>query len=289
MKLPDRIVVGLALDRVSCAPSEGSRAAAETALWLAEKAEGSHVTLVHSVVEDEYYDPLVDELVPICGNVDPASRLAVSELVARFRAHGVPCETVDTAERPSLAITREVNSQRAQLVLVGKHDGREADAARIGPIALRVLRESPCAVWSVAPERKPKPRCVLAATDLTATGDAAVEWAALVARASGAALHAVHVHPPALHSRGASSKHHLDELAACAVAPLPADLRVSVRVHLREAAPAQGVLSLAEELEADLVVMGTFSHRRDEPHHIGSTTERMITRFGGSLLLVRAR
>jgi nucleotide-binding universal stress UspA family protein len=49
------------------------------------------------------------------------------------------------------------------------------------------------------------------------------------------------------------------------------------------------VLSLAEELEADLVVMGTFSHRRDEPHHIGSTTERMITRFGGSLLLVRAR
>ncbi len=289
MKLPDRIVVGLALDRESCAPSEGSLAAAETALWLAEKAESSHVTLVHSVVEDEYYDPLVDELVPICANVDPAARLAVSELVARFRAHGVPCETVDTAERPSLAIRREVNTQRAQLVLVGKHDGREPDAARIGPIALRVLRESPCAVWSVAPGRARRPRSVLAATDLTATGDVAVEWAALVAQAAGAALHIAHMHPPALHSRGSSSKRHLDELAACARAPVPVEFRASAQVHLRETAPGRGIAALAEELEAELVVMGSFSHRRDEPHHIGSTTERMITHFGGSLLLVRAR
>jgi nucleotide-binding universal stress UspA family protein len=67
------------------------------------------------------------------------------------------------------------------------------------------------------------------------------------------------------------------------------EFRASAQVHLREAAPGRGIAALAEELEAELVVMGSFSHRRDEPHHIGSTTERMITHFGGSLLLVRAR
>lgn len=133
------------------------------------------MTLLHSVAKDEYFDPLVDELVPICGTVEPAARLAVSELVARFRSQGVGCETVDTAERPSVALAREVNAQRAQLALVGKHDGRETDAARLGSVALRVLRESPCAVWSVVPGRDAIPRRILAATDFTPTGQAAVE------------------------------------------------------------------------------------------------------------------
>lgn len=100
------------------------------------------MTLLHSVAKDEYFDPLVDELVPICSTVEPAARLAVSELVARFRAQGVGCET---------------------------------DAARLGSVALRVLRESPCAVWSVVPGRDAIPRRILAATDLTPTGQAAVE------------------------------------------------------------------------------------------------------------------
>jgi nucleotide-binding universal stress UspA family protein len=60
-------------------------------------------------------------------------------------------------------------------------------------------------------------------------------------------------------------------------------------VHLREGAPARELLSLCEELEVDLLALGAFSHRRDEPTQVGSTAERIVTRCGAGLLLVRAR
>ena len=289
MQLPDRLVVGLDLDPLRCSITSGSRAAAETALWLARVQGSAHVTLVHSVVKDEYYDPLVDELVPVCDTVEPAARLAVSELVARFRAHGVGCETVDSSERPSVALAREVTAQRAQLALVGKHDGHETDAARLGPIALRILRESPCPVWSVVPGRAIAPRRVLAATDLTPTGQIAVEWAGRIALAAGAELHVAHVHPPSLHSRGGRGSAHLAQLASLSIAHLGESARAAAHVHLREGAPARELLSLCEELEVDLLALGAFSHRRDEPTQVGSTAERIVTRCGAGLLLVRAR
>jgi nucleotide-binding universal stress UspA family protein len=289
LKLPERMVVGLDFEASTCSVTRGSLAAAETALWLARTRGEAHVTLVHSVVKDEYFDPLVDELVPICGTVEPAARLAVSKLVARFRAEGVGCETVDTSERPSVALAREVNAQRAQLALVGKHDGREADAARLGSVALRVLRESPCPVWSVVPGRAAIPRRILAATDLTLTGNVAVEWAANLALAAGAELHVAHIHPPSLHSRGARGPMHLAQLAMRATAQLGEQGRSTAQVHLREGSPAQELLALCEELEIDLAVLGAISHRRDEPGQIGSTTERVVLRSAASLLLVRAR
>lgn len=286
MRPPRRIVLGLDLDPSSCCPTAGSLAACETALWLAEPGE-SHVTLLHSVVRDEYFDPLANELVPICDTVVPEARLAVSELVGRFRAHEIPCETLDVAERPSLAIAREVQQQGAELVLLGKHDGREADASRIGPIALRALRESPCAVWTVVPGRPSRPRRVLAATDLTATGAHAVEWAALIAARAEAELHIAHIQPPTLHTRGADSEAHRRKLEATACAPLGEAQRARVQMHLREAAPAQGLLALVEELDIDLITLGAFSHRRDTPGVIGSTAERLIPRIECALLMVR--
>ncbi len=289
MQLPDRIVVGLDLEPASCRVTSGSLAAAETSLWLARQRKDAHVTLLHSVVKDEYFDPLADELIPICGTVEPAARLAVSELVARFRAQEIGCETIDSAERPSLALAREVAAQRAQLALVGKHDGHEADATRIGAVALRILRESPCPVWSVVPGREIVPRRVLAATDLTATGQLAVEWAAQLALAAGAELHVAHIHPPSLRSRGARGSTHLAQLATRTTAHLGDKGRAAARVHLREGVPSHELLALCDELEIDLLALGAFSHRRDEPGAIGSTTERVALHCGASLLLVRAR
>jgi len=286
----ESIVVGLDLDPRACVPTAGSLAAAQTALWLAQ-AVHAHVTLLHSVARDEYFDPLTSELVSICDTVTPEARLAVGELVARFRAAGVACETVDSSERPSLAVTREVQRQRADLVLIGKHDGREVDATRIGPIALRVLRECPSPVWTVIPGRAVEPRRVVAATDLTAAGEEATRWAASISDLAQAELHVVHVHPPALHTRRGDSEAQKSRLLGAMQGPLTDAQRARAQLHLREAPPARGVLSLVEELEPDLVCLGIYSHKKSPSVSpsvsIGSTAERLLARLESGVLALK--
>lgn len=281
-----RIVVGLDLDPKTCAPTAGSAAAAQTALWAAS-AGGAHVTLIHSLAQSEYYDPLSDELVAICGTVTPEGRAQISELIAQFRGAGVACETVDSAERPSLAIAREAQRQSADLVLLGKHDGREADASRIGPIALAVLRQSHTPVWTVTPGQPVIPRVIVAATDLTAASHEAVACAAHVASLAGAQLHLVHVHPPALHTRPGSKSEREARARSAMLTPLDAAQREKAQLHLRENSPAQGVLELCEELEPDLVVFGALAHKRDQTGLFGSTAERLIGRLPTALLVLR--
>lgn len=281
-----RIVVGLDLTPSDCSPTAGSLAAAETALWLAA-ATGAHVTLLHSLAQSEYFDPLTNELVALCTTVTPEGRGQISELLARFRGRGVPCETVDSAERPSQAILREIQRAGGDLVLLGKHDGRESDASRIGPIALRVLRESTTPVWTVVPGRPIAPRVVVAATDLTAVSHEAVRCAATIAQLAKAELHVVHVHPPALHTRPGSKTEREERMRAAMRAPLEGPLRDDARLHIREHSPAQGVLELCEELEPELVVFGALAHKRDKPDVIGSTAERLIGRLETALFVLK--
>lgn len=281
-----RLVVGLDLDPNTCAPTLGSAAAAQTALWVGV-ASGAHVTLLHSLAQSDYFDPLSNELIAICGTVTPEGRAQISELMASMRGEQVACETVDTAERPVVAIAREVQRQGADLVLLGKHDGRESDSARIGPIALAVLRDSTAPVWLVVPGRPIAPRVIVAASDLTATSDEAVASAAQLAALAKAELHVVHVHPPALHTRPGSKAEREARTRSAMLAPVPASQRDAVQLHLRESSPAQGVLELCEELEPDLVVFGALAHKNDKPGVLGSTAERLIGRSDCSLLVLR--
>lgn len=280
-----RIVVGLDLAPADCSPTSGSLAAYQTARWLA--GGGAHVVLLHSLAQQEYFDPLTNELVALCGSVTPEGRAQLSALLEELRARGATASTVDSREPASLAIAREAAQRQADLVLLGKHDGREVDASRIGPIALRVLRESTTAVWTVTPGRPIEPRTIVAATDLTQTSSEAVACADRIAALAGAELHVVHVQPPALHTRPGSKSEREQRTREAMTASLPAERRAAAKLHLRVSSPAQGVLELCEELEPDLVVFGALAHKRDKPGVIGSTAERLIGRLETSLLVLR--
>jgi nucleotide-binding universal stress UspA family protein len=281
-----RIVVGLDLAPADCSPTSGSLAAYRTALWLAGGG-AAQVVLLHSLAQQEYFDPLTNELVALCGSVSPEGRARMSALLEELRARGATPSTVDSREPAPVALAREVAQRNADLVLLGKHDGREVDASRIGPIALRVLREATTAVWVVTPGRPIAPRTIVAATDLTQTSSEAVACADRVAALAGAELHVVHVQPPALHTRPGSQSEREQRTREAMTASLPAERRAAAKLHLRVNSPAQGVLELCEELEPDLVVFGALAHRREKPGVIGSTAERLIGRLETSLLVLR--
>jgi len=281
-----RIVVGLDLAPPDCGPTSGSVAAYQTALWLAGGG-ATDVVLLHSLAQQEYFDPLTNELVALCGSVTPEGRAQLSALLQPLRERGATASTVDSHEPAATAMAREAAQRGADLVLLGKHDGREVDASRIGPTTLRVLRESTTAVWTVAPGRPIAPRTIVAATDLTQTSGEAVACAERVAALAGAQLHVVHVQPPALHTRTGSKSEREQRTREAMVASLPAERRAAAKVHVRVNSPAQGVLEVCEELEPDLVVFGALAHRRDQPGVIGSTAQRLIGRLETSLLVLR--
>jgi nucleotide-binding universal stress UspA family protein len=284
----ERVVVGVDLDPGRHGATRGSLAAVETALWLA-RPERTHVTLVHSAVRDEYFDPLSREMVALGGEGARSadSRAAIGELLERFRGRGVACETVDTADRPSRALLREAARQRSDLVVIGKHDDREVDAARVGPTASMLVRDCPCAVWTALPSLRVEPRVVLAATDLTATGAAVVGWAAEVAERARAELHLVHVHPRNLRARSTAPGPRGERIAAALRAELEGPLAGEARIHVREADAAHGILDVAADVRPDLVVFGARSHARADGAQLGQTAERLLGRVRSALLVVR--
>jgi len=135
---------------------------------------------------------------------------------------------------------------------------------------------------------------VLVATDFSETAEVAVGWAIEVARRHGAALHMVHAltlpapigeYVPATADFGqellavARTK-----LAAAAEEARAAGLEVELEVPI--GVPSQSILRTAEEIGADLVVVGTrgltgFAHLL-----LGSTAERVVQRARCPVLTV---
>lgn len=135
---------------------------------------------------------------------------------------------------------------------------------------------------------------VLVATDFSETAAVAVGWAVDVARHHGAALHMVHAltlpapvgeYVPATADFGqellavARSK-----LEAAAEEARAADLQVELEVPI--GVPSQSILRTAEEVDADLIVLGTrgltgFAHLL-----LGSTAERVVQRARCPVLTV---
>lgn len=140
----------------------------------------------------------------------------------------------------------------------------------------------------------PTPRQLLAATDFSAPAAFALQRAALLAREHGAALHVAHV----------LNRRWLDELRQWLRADTPwaAQLHDAAQVQLQSAAqaldpPAQTALldgepvpalcALAQDLRADLLLIGA---RSDAPLHqrmLGGTAERLLRQSGVPLLVAR--
>jgi nucleotide-binding universal stress UspA family protein len=146
-------------------------------------------------------------------------------------------------------------------------------------------------------EEEPMPdaiRNVLAATDFSEPADLGLAWAAHAARAHGARLHVVHVLTPPMpvadfaappltldqELRDAARKRMDEVLAGEGLAGLDAN------GVLRDGTPSQSVLDVADEVAADLVVVGTRGLTGFRHLLLGSTAERIVQRAKTPVLAV---
>ena len=137
-------------------------------------------------------------------------------------------------------------------------------------------------------------RQVIAATDFSEPATFGLAWAARIARSHGARLTLVHaLSPPVPVSDFAAPPLHVDrELRRSADQRLQEALEkaplagVEARAVLRDGTPSQAVNDLAEELDADLVVVGTRGLTGFRHLLLGSTAERIVQRSPAPVLSV---
>lgn len=284
-----RIAVGVDLGAERRRPTPGSERAVALARTLAAHWN-AHLTLVHSSVADEHWDPARGWTFAD-GSVSD-SGVALDAVVAGLDAAGPEVEALIAHERADVALARLAMRGEVDLVVVGKRSVPGLDGRRLGSIALKLLHTCPCAVWVVEPDAE-APRRLLAATDLSAVGERVLEAAGAVAVALGAELHVVHAVQIPL-----SAQFEDAETAWTVEACRDAEARIARileragaagkgEVHVALGSPTQAILGGAERFAPDLVVLGSIGRDGFAGLLLGNTAERVLPRLDGSLLVVK--
>ena len=271
--------------------------AAETVLARAQQVcTGAEVTAVHVV--DEGYLYFSDE-VAIPGVADlhhqvmreSAQRLEAASEAAGFE-HRMLLEGHAANE-----LRRYAEDQDADLVVMGAH-GRHGWRLLLGSTANAVLHGTVCDVLCVhVPEDVEPFREVLVAVDSSVEAVAILERALEVAEPTGARISLISVIRPLEHSYagvdiaayGDSAvrfAHEAEEQVAAQVDGLAESFGIKGERLVRRGHPAEDIHAAAEELSADLVVVGTHG-RHGFSLLLGSTANAVLHGAKCDILAVR--
>ena len=128
-----------------------------------------------------------------------------------------------------------------------------------------------------------KMKTILFPTDFSHTGDAALEMATVLARDSGAKLLIVHIEEPPVAYGGGEMYYGLPEpdpeqLKKMLESVKPSDPNVAYEQRLLTGEPAHALTRLANEEDADLIVMGTHGRTGLFRLLMGSVAEAVVRR-----------
>jgi len=271
--------------------SERSDRALRRATLLARQS-GATLSLVHVVDDDQ------PERIVAVERVE-AERL-LAELVQTVRqTDGVPCEAEVILADPFEGILRAVAAKAPDLLVIGPHRRRALRDVFLGTTAERVLRAVTCPVLMANAPPVGLYYRALIATDLSETSEAAAQALLMLGICRGCSLVLLHVfEAPALdlvaspaipsvtrqaylEDARAEALHHLRNFARSTGLDA-ADLRLR-RGH---GVAAGEILSLANEEQADLVVVGARGRSGAANFFLGSVAEAVLRGASSDVLAV---
>jgi nucleotide-binding universal stress UspA family protein len=239
--------------------------AAATALpFAAEIAQrfGAKLFAVHAKTPENYALPTA-ELWPVA-NAEVEKLAAHLKETLREQFPTVESEVL-LAEGGVWAVVEAIAEQKkADLIVVGTSGRRGIGKFILGSVAEEILRRATCPVLTVGPHssadppREAKFRKIVYATDFGDGSRVAAAYAVALAQEHQAHLTLLHVieHPKA----GELVRPHELEAAALdrlhALVAGDAELWCEPRAIVRQGAPAEKILEVAEKEQADLIVLG---------------------------------
>ena len=136
---------------------------------------------------------------------------------------------------------------------------------------------------------------IVVGTDGSAGAEAAVQKVIELARGSGATVHLVCAYPgkSALERIGMTARQEPVDLRGVAAALLARDERrldeagIEVEKYVREGDPAHTILDVADEKDADLIVIGAHGNTGLRRFMLGSVASKLAHHAPTSLLIVR--
>jgi nucleotide-binding universal stress UspA family protein len=173
-------------------------------------------------------------------------------------------------------IRQTLQRYQADLLIIGAH-GEGSPNVGLGTLASACIRSVPTDVLVVRATHPHPFRIVVVGIDFSDTSQRALVAAARVADGERASLHAVHVEPPLVdtyaHLRSDLAPG-LESFVRATTSRHP-ELEVSSRIFLHTG-HRSGVLAYAEQVHADLVVVGTKGHTNLHDVVLGSTAEKVL-------------
>lgn len=175
-----------------------------------------------------------------------------------------------------------IQQQHVDLVVVGTHGRTGLKKLLLGSVAEEIIRISPCPVLAVGPQaerhRAADVREILFATDFTPESLAALPFALDQAHNYGARLTLLHVVP----EPGRKPLPDRARVMTClqeklkALIPAEASNRYNPDCLVKIGNPAEVILQTAEEIPADIIVLGVHLSGALPGHSLGSTVYKVV-------------
>lgn len=292
-----QILVGMDLNSAGDALTLGAREAGEQAIAFAHSSGGS-IKFLHSTRPDETVSRLRGSAGITHQGLSDLGRKALESMQVAAHTAGVESELVVSTGRPWLDITQLALRGHIDLVVVGKRNEATTDGRRIGSVANKLLRKCPCPVWVVRPGQGAKSGVVLAATDLTPTGDLIVRSAGELANMLDSTLHVVHAWQLPFENQMQHARMSEEEIALEAKT-FKTEVLTEVqgvldeaglkdaKVHTARGKPSSIITEAASHLKTDMLVMGTISQTGIAGFLMGSTAERMLDQLDCSIFALK--
>jgi nucleotide-binding universal stress UspA family protein len=231
----------------------------------------------------------------------------LDRFVEPFLEEGVPIETRVREGDPWRIIRDEADAIPADLLVMGTHGRSGFEHLLLGSVTEKVLRRASCPVLTVGnvpahPRKGPLFRRIVCAADLTAASEHTLEMALSLAGENDARITLLHVVESVPGEGETEARLYL---AVPEIGPLRRELLDQARARLQKAVPDavrdfcevnervkagtawREILAAAEDLDADLIVMGAHAHGPIGRVFFGSTSSHVVRHAPCPVLVVR--
>ncbi|HYG76312.1 MAG TPA: universal stress protein [Planctomycetota bacterium] len=260
------------------------------------QAYGAKLVVLHAVeIWDRRYDFVVEEM---ARRIELEARAKVQAELAHLGPNPeVPVEVQVVKGHGYTAISSAVKSLRPDLVVIGSHGRKGIDRILLGSVADRVLRQSPASVLVVRPPKNPDFYTIACAVDFSDTSRQALERALdLAVKDKVKAVKLIHVFeiPIIYIEAGMAYQSAFDHVMSIQKAEMEKfiepykDCGIAIDVTIEEGPTAPTILSFAERVGADLLVVGTHGRSRLGALLIGGISSKVVHRATMPVLAVKA-
>jgi nucleotide-binding universal stress UspA family protein len=278
--------------------SSFSEGAIREAIQLAKQCSSTLSAL--SVIEtNPEYETIAPQLLE---RSEKAAREHLETVKAQAKKEGVDCATsILEGEDSYNYIAEEALKSKASMIILGRRGRTGLKRLAMGSTTARVIGHAPCNVLVVPRAAQIAFRNILVATDGSPYSTAAVSEAIGIAKKNKCKLTIIAVVPAELATPTdiefvatqreliAEKEMHSAEKNAKEVKEAAIKAGVEVQAFVMTGKPADAIIDIAKEKNADLIVVGSHGRTGLEKLLMGSVAERVIVLASCAVLVVRGK